>query len=55
MPFYKLARACGYDGRSMEFYRVVQDFIPSFFIRSGSTKVEPLFAESLIKHFTKSA
>ena len=55
MPFYKLANACGYQGRSMEFYRVVQDFIPSFFIRSGSSRIDPLFAQSLVVHFTKSA
>ena len=55
MPFYKLANACGYQGRSMEFYRVVQDFIPSFFIRSGSSRIDPLFAQSLIVHFTKNA
>ena len=53
MAFYQLARACGYEGRAMTFYREVQDFIPSFFVRSLSTKVEPLFAESLIQHFTR--
>jgi hypothetical protein len=51
MPFYKIARACGVP--SMEFYRMVQDFIPSFFIRSGSSRIEPEFAQSLIVHFRR--